>query len=445
MKKSLIFFIAVIFFQPLLFTQTPWTYREQVSGVTTNLTGASSIPQYYYQNYAMVCGSAGVVLKTTNAGINWINVSSGGIPANVDLYTICVFNTDTAVTAGNTGAVTYVYRTVNGGLNWSQVFTQSNGKINAIALKNSQLAYMTGNPVGGRWSLWKSTNKGLTWDSTGMYIPQAGSETGFANSLSARHNFVVFGTNNSRIYRSTNNGTNWSFMISPEINSNSLWIYSDTSGFPAGYAYIISGSNNLFRSTNLGVNWAQSSCPDSSSFFVGFAPGIPGVYDNTPYFIFAVRNNNKVYFTYGTNNFTSYYSAPAGNYNHLSTDYTQFLSPNYLYAVRTNGGITRIDNFLGGGLKQLSSLLPDKFELSQNYPNPFNPVTNIRFAVKKYGLVRLMIYDVSGREVYGAVDDLLKPGTYEVNWDASSLSSGIYFYSIRTEGFTATRKMILVK
>ncbi len=117
----------------------------------------------------------------------------------------------------------------------------------------------------------------------------------------------------------------------------------------------------------------------------------------------------------------------------------------YSFAVRNNGGITRVYYFRGGGIKQLSSLLPDQFELSQNYPNPFNPVTSIRFAVKKYGLVKLSVYDVSGREVYEAVDDILKPGTYEVNLNASSLSSGIYFYRLQTEGFTATRKMILVK
>lgn len=443
MKKTLFFFIAICFILPGILSQPLWMYNELTSGVTTNLTSASSNSLNFNNAQVWVCGNNGVILKSTNTGLNWANLTGNGIPVNVNLNCICYIGIDTAVTGGNNGTTAYIYRTVNGGTNWTQVFTQANGLINAIAFKNSSLGYMTGNPVGGRWSLWKTTNKGLSWDSAGMYIPQNGSETGFPNSIAARHNYVMFGTNNSRIYRSTNNGANWSFVAAQNQNTSSLWVYSDTTQYSFTYA----GGSKILRSTNSGVLWEQNACPDSTYNVVGFAPGVYGVFDNQPMCVYACRSNNKIYFAfYPTGNFNAEYTAPAGNYNHMSCDYNQnFMQLGYSFAVRNNGGITRVYYFRGGGIKQLSSLIPDKFELSQNYPNPFNPVTNIRFAVKKYGLVKLSVYDVSGREVYEAVDDILKPGTYEVNWDASSLSSGIYFYRLQAEGFTATRKMILVK
>lgn len=443
---KLTFLIAAFFIHLISYAQPFWIYTEQNSGVSTNLTSASTDGRWD-NIHCWVCGSGGVILKTTNNGNNWSNLSGGGIPNTVNLATICYISPDTIVTAGNTGTVTYVYRTVNGGLNWTQVFTQTNGKINAIAFKNPQLGFMTGNPVGVRWSLWKSTNKGLNWDSTGLYIPQAGSETGYPNSISIRHNYVLFGTNNTRIYRSTNSGVNWSYVSSPEVNSTSVWVHSDTTGYPTAYSFIFSGGYKVFRTTNTGNNWTQSLCPDSTFSIVGFSPGIWGVMDGMPMCAYAARNNNKIYFaSYGNSNFISEYTAPAGTYNHLSTD--QSTTPGgtrYSFAVRTNGGITRVDYWRGGGIKQISAKLPEKFELQQNYPNPFNPVTFMRFAVKNNGLVRITIFDVTGREAAMPVNEMLKPGIYEASWDASSYPSGTYFYRLVVDGYMETKKMILVK
>ncbi len=210
MKKLFTICIVIFGLNQFLFTQPLWMYNELTTGITTNLTSASSHSLNYNNAQVWACGDNGVIIKSTNTGITWENQTGNGVPVNVNLKNICFIAIDTAVCAGNNGSTTYVYRTVNGGTNWVQVFTQTNGTINAIGFKNTSLGFMTGNPAGGRWSLWKSTNKGLTWDSTGMYIPQAGSETGYPNSLAVRHNYILFGTNNSRIYRSTNNGINWS-------------------------------------------------------------------------------------------------------------------------------------------------------------------------------------------------------------------------------------------
>jgi hypothetical protein len=92
--------------------------------------------------------------------------------------------------------------------------------------------------------------------------------------------------------------------------------------------------------------------------------------------------------------------------------------------------------------------LPAKFELAQNYPNPFNPTTTIRFAVPAGNIhVRtvLKIYDMLGREVATLADGDKEAGTYQVTFDASSLTSGVYFYRMSAGNFSETKKMILLR
>ena len=112
--------------------------------------------------------------------------------------------------------------------------------------------------------------------------------------------------------------------------------------------------------------------------------------------------------------------------------------------------IARISFYEIIGVKQISSDIPSSFSLSQNYPNPFNPVTKIKFNLPVTGQgralnIRLVIYDILGREIKTLVNKQLMPGSYEVEWNASNNPSGIYFYRLETEGFTQTRKMVLVK
>jgi hypothetical protein len=89
--------------------------------------------------------------------------------------------------------------------------------------------------------------------------------------------------------------------------------------------------------------------------------------------------------------------------------------------------------------------LPVKFELSQNYPNPFNPSTSINFELPAANFVSLKIYDMTGKEVANVMNEVKEAGYYSVNFNASMLSSGIYFYSIKAGNFVSTKKMMLVK
>jgi hypothetical protein len=110
------------------------------------------------------------------------------------------------------------------------------------------------------------------------------------------------------------------------------------------------------------------------------------------------------------------------------------------------------------GIHPISSSLPKEFRLFQNYPNPFNPSTKIKFQIPlnkakpgsdvggERGLsVRLIVYDILGRDIATLVNERLKPGTYEVEWEASNFPSGVYFYKLQAESFKQTKRMVLIK
>jgi hypothetical protein len=91
------------------------------------------------------------------------------------------------------------------------------------------------------------------------------------------------------------------------------------------------------------------------------------------------------------------------------------------------------------------SLSPDKFVLNQNHPNPFNPTTSISFNLPAAGQVSLKVFDISGKEVAGLVDNYLEAGRHSINFDASTLSSGVYYYKLASGNNVSMRKMLLIK
>ena len=88
---------------------------------------------------------------------------------------------------------------------------------------------------------------------------------------------------------------------------------------------------------------------------------------------------------------------------------------------------------------------PSVFNLSQNYPNPFNPSTIINYELRIRNFVMLKVYDIAGREVATLVNDIMPAGKHAVEFNATDLPSGVYFYTLRAEGFEKTMTMVVVK
>jgi hypothetical protein len=117
------------------------------------------------------------------------------------------------------------------------------------------------------------------------------------------------------------------------------------------------------------------------------------------------------------------------------------IAPNKFYRITEGGTLSEIII----GINQVSSEVPGNFSLNQNYPNPFNPVTKIKFDIPRSSNVKLEVFDIMGKTVSTLLNGYLSAGIYETDFDGSNLSSGTYFYRINTEGFTATKKMLLIK
>ena len=117
----------------------------------------------------------------------------------------------------------------------------------------------------------------------------------------------------------------------------------------------------------------------------------------------------------------------------------------YIYTLK---GLSVFDTIRVHGLTvdvENTPNVPSNFSLSQNYPNPFNPSTRISYSIAGLSKVSLKVYDILGREIITLVNEEKPAGKYEVNLNASSLASGVYFYQLKAGDFVQSKKMILVK
>jgi photosystem II stability/assembly factor-like uncharacterized protein len=420
LKKFFTLFLLVLFD-----TASVAQWLELTSGVTTALYSVSAVDI----NTVWICGAEGKVLRTSRSG-NWIITSFPD--STLPLYNIWGIDSNRALVTGTSSTATYVYKTTNAGVSWTQVFSQNGGFINAIVNvsgTSNQFA-MIGNPVGGRWSLWHSNNNGSTWDSAGLYIPQAGNETGYTNSAfdigPNSNDHFWFGTNNTRIYRGIF-GQNWVYQPTAGQTDILSVLFLDTNYGIAG------GNSGILYTSNAGNNWTTlATIPGSGS--------INGVAAIAVDHYYCIRGNSIYRTTDGGLNWFSDYSQ-TGTYTHMQGTRDRWHYT--IWAIRNNGGISALPYPIG--IKPVHNKVPQSFVLYQNYPNPFNPKSKIKYNIAKQGKVMLVIFDVLGREVEILVNENLQPGSYEIEWDASNNSSGVYFYKLTTGDFTQTKKMILLK
>lgn len=145
---------------------------------------------------------------------------------------------------------------------------------------------------------------------------------------------------------------------------------------------------------------------------------------------------------------TNQRTIPAGKLNLASTYYWRVNASN----ANGTGIWSEVWDFttIITGVQKITSEIPNEFKLYNNYPNPYNPSTKIKFDVARHGEsstsdVKIVVYDVMGREVQTIVNERMLPGTYEATFDGSKLNSGVYFYKMITKDYLETRKMLLIK
>lgn len=425
MKNAL--FLAVVMAVSLNLAFAQWT--PQVTTVTNQLTSISAIDD----NNAWMCAYGPSVIRTTDGGTTWTTVSNP--TASTDLYNIFAFDANTALTTWSTGGATgtFVARTTNAGVTWTNVFNQPGALsfIDAIWMTSASNGIMYGDPgvaSGGRWQIWKTINGGASWDSTGLYLPQIGAEAGYNNGICVIGSNVWFVTNAAHCYASTNSGTNWVSQTVTAAGSTGgfVWFNSITSG-------MYGANGTLDRTTNGGTTWTALTPPGTANIV-----GITGA-DN---YWWIIRQTNLIYKS--TDNgvtWTTDYTNPL--VTTIYNDITKARNGTRMWACTSTGLISKSDAL--NAVTPISNEVPQSYKLSQNYPNPFNPTTVITYSIPKASNVTVKVYDMVGNEVMTIVNQYQAAGTYQGRVDASNLASGVYFYTIRTDNFTDTKKMILMK
>jgi hypothetical protein len=171
---------------------------------------------------------------------------------------------------------------------------------------------------------------------------------------------------------------------------------------------------------------------------------IPFNYDGTNLLV-EICFNNSSYTSNSTVTSTAQTNRVVHNHNDLPSGNgcTDLTTPGAGNVTLPNMCI-KITDFMVGTPK-VNSDIPKVYSISQNYPNPFNPSTVINYSIPKTSMVKISVFDILGREVMTLVNDTKQPGSYNVEFDASNLASGVYICKLQSGNFTDTKKMLLIK
>ncbi len=340
------------------------------------------------QNTGYVCDVKGID-KTTNGGINWLSLN-----APLTAYTdMSILNTDTIWIVTPDNFAGGVFRTTNGGMNWQQQYSNTGSNPSHIYMYNARIGFQDGG------NLQKTTNSGVSWFSItgeGQFF-----DMHFVDSLT--------GWKSGGGFKFTSNGG---------VN----WI---TQSFPQGSGWLATGIGK-FSTVNRDTLWGVGGIRTTGS-------GSRGV----------------IYKTTNMGNNWNYQLPDTININIFQYAYNKFVNKLNGWAYSPITGVHTVtggDTITYTSINQTSSSIPDKFFLGQNYPNPFNINSKIKFQISKLSNIKLKVFDITGREVRMLVNQKLNAGTYETDFDGSSYSSGIYFYSLIVDGkLIDTKKMVLLK
>jgi len=134
-----------------------------------------------------------------------------------------------------------------------------------------------------------------------------------------------------------------------------------------------------------------------------------------------------------------------GYYDGPSTARGVYSAEGYAYVAEMDGGVTIYRNELYTDITPAEEGIPGEFRLGQNYPNPFNPGTKISFSLPVSGQASLKVFNILGQEIQTLINERMNAGKHDIQFDASHLANGLYFYKLEMDGYSAVRKMILIK
>jgi hypothetical protein len=444
MKLIKLFALALLFVVSAnVYSQ--WTYCAG----STQITGLGTNPGIYCLdgNNAIVIGGvtgAPKVFRTTNGGVNFTN-ATGNI-TGPELYCGLMIDATTWLVGDGAGNAK-IWRTTDAGVTWTTVLTTGgtggffNGIVKASLGGNFIVAQSDGpTGLGAACVMYVSTNGGVNW--TGQLQTGVGFTIGSLPAVYCIDNqFYGNGASTApRVAWTTNAGSTWTgtaitltgtFLSGLAFNDNKLNGVAMTSGsFPTA-ARTSTGPGGPWTTVSVGTGTSTLNImrwvPGTNVCFLGTSATSGSIKKTT--------DNGATWSDMTTVGLTGWFDISAQNNG-------GFINA---YAVAGDGSVVKLPTNTPVGIDPGNTSIPNTFALEQNYPNPFNPSTSIKYSVPVAGNVTVKIYNSLGVEVMTVVNKNHTVGNYVENVDMSGFSSGVYFYTLTAGDFKETKKMMLVK
>jgi hypothetical protein len=363
----------------------------------------------------------------------------------------------------------YYKRSTDGGVTWGADTRLTNNFnvsiLPAVSASGSIVCIVWCDTRDGNYEVYykRSSDAGVSWGTDARLTNDPGISLQASCVISGATVHVVWNDNRNgsdEIYykRSTDSGISWGTDTRLTSNAGVSWFPSmAASGSLVQVSWVENSDGNpeiySKRSTDGGVTWeANQRLTNNASISIRPTISISGMnvhivwQDN-------LDGNEELYYKYSTNGGASYSADTRLTNNaalsvypsHEITDagvhviWREFRDGNWevYYKRNPTGNLVSMQN--------ISNEYPSGYYLNQNYPNPFNPVTKISFVLPKHGYIKLTVYDMLGNQIEILVDEELKAGEYNTNWNALNYASGVYFYKLAAGEFTQIKRMVLVK
>jgi len=343
----------------------------------------------------------GIYVSSDN-GTSWIRTSLN----NLTVWTFAAIGN--IIYAGTDGAG--VFQSTNNGSSWTQTSLNNKSVLSLATIGDNIFAGTVFNGI------YLSTNKGTSWTQTSINNKQVLAMTTLDNNLYA-------GIAQDGIYMSTNMGTNWVKTSFP----GDAWSFTKTDTILFAGAFY----GGVYLTTNRGTSWSVVALNGITVY--SMAASVNNIFAGT-YQSGIYLSENR-----GTNWHEINQGLPAG-----ITVKAILIKDGIVFAGTEQGVWSRLMSEITG-VEIISSDVPVNYFLHQNYPNPFNPVTTIEFYLPHSSFVTLKIFDSLGKEVVILINESKSIGHHRIQFDASDLSSGIYFYRLESEVKFLTKQMLLIK
>jgi photosystem II stability/assembly factor-like uncharacterized protein len=394
---------------------TVWRMKSKGLGFTTVTALVDEPAGFVY------AGTGTGVLVSSDKGICWIQPDTGWAPLSGNgFFRDSLGNIFVAAPGG-------FFKSTDHGVSW---FGYGIGSATGYFITESRLHTLLG--AGWYYSvpdlisyavIYRSVDGGTTWS---VSLVDAGSDP--IRFLAEVGNTLFAG-----YFRSTDDGLTWQ----KEPSGTSFYVTALVQNRLGDY--LVGVVDSIYESTDAGITWSP---------MVSFGANVNAMAEDSTGVIYVGTNGRGVFVS--TDDGVSWQETSIGLEDSVvlslaySTDHYVWCGTATHGVFRTTEPVTRVLSEYRCG--------PVRFNLEQNYPNPFNPVTSIEYAVGGIGgqglgasNVRLVVYDLIGREVAVLVNERKAPGRYEVKFDASGLASGVYFYTLQAGDFVQSKKLVLLR